>query len=123
MNKDDQKQKQINLRVKDEDQFYSNEISINFNPSEIIFDFKCITHMHDVAEHRSMLIRHLPIIITPFHAKSLLGMLNNAIKDYEEKFGEIKKPEALKKAEKMMKKYEKEKPDSQIKDLVGNYFG
>ena len=57
MNKDDQKQKQINLRVKDEDQFYSNEISINFNPSEIIFDFKCITHMHDVAEHRSMLIR------------------------------------------------------------------
>ena len=116
-------QKQINLRVKDEDQFYANEISINFNPNELILDFKCITHIHDVGEHRSMMLRHLPVIINPFHAKSFLNMLNNAINDYEAKFGEIKKSEALKKAEKMVKNQEKIKPAPKAKEVGENYFG
>ncbi|MBI2148826.1 DUF3467 domain-containing protein [Candidatus Woesearchaeota archaeon] len=116
-------QKQMNIRVKDEDQFYSNEISINFNPNEIILDFKCITHIHDVGEHRSIFLRHKPIILNPFHAKSFLSMLNQAIKDYEVKFGEIKKPEALKKAEKIVKKEEKDKSENNIKEPIGSYFG
>ena len=117
-------EQKINLRVKDKDQFYSNEVSINFNPNEIILDFKCITHMHDVGDHRSILLKHSPVILNPFHAKSFLVMLNNAIKDYESKFGEIKKSEALKKAEKLVKKDEKDKSLlEKVKEKSESYFG
>ena len=38
------------------------------------------------------------------HNKFFSEILSKAVKDYENKFGEIKKPEELKKAEDMMKK-------------------
>ncbi len=124
MAKEEPTQNQVNLRIKDVDQFYANEISINFNPGEVILDFKCITHIHDIGNHRSMLLKHTPVILNPFHAKSFLAMLNNAIKDYESKFGEIKKPEAIKKAEKMVKKDQKEKPViEKTKEKNESYFG
>lgn len=119
MIKEEVKPKQVNLRIKDGEQFYSNEISINFNPSEIVLDFKCLTHMHDVGDHRSVLLKHSVVIINPFHAKSFLATLNNAIKDYEEKFGSIKKPEAVKKAEKIVKKEQK---NAEVKQKEGEVF-
>ena len=68
---------QLNVRIKDGDQFYANEVSINFNPNEIILDFKCLTHTHEVADHRGLLLRHNPVILNPFHAKSFLIMLKS----------------------------------------------
>ena len=52
-------------------------------------------------------MNHNVIILTPFHAKSFADVLNKAVKDYEDKFGEIKKPTELKKAEDMIKKEQK----------------
>lgn len=123
MVKEEQKSGQINLRVKDGDQFYANEVGINFNPGEVILDFKCLTHIHDVGNHRSIYLRHNPIILTPFHAKSFLVMLNKAVKDYEAKFGKVKKPDAMAKAEKLVKKEQKKKSKVKKEEGVGTYFG
>ncbi len=124
MEKEEKKQ-QLNVRIKDGDQFYTNETSINFNPNEIILDFKCLTHTHDIGDHRSLILKHSIIILNPFHAKSFLSSLASAIKDYENKFGDIKKPEAIKKAEKLVKKEQKKvKEDSKINNNDENtYFG
>lgn len=113
---------QINLRIKDGEQFYANESSINFNPSEISLDFKCATHTHDLGNRRGILLKHNVVILLPFHAKNFVVMLNKAIKDYEEKFGEIKKPEPLKKAEKIVKREQKKKEESKP-ESSGDYFG
>ena len=45
------------------------------------------------------------------------------IKDYESRFGEIKKPEAMKKAEKMIKKDQKPSVVEKVKDKMDSYFG
>ena len=123
--KEETKQTQINLRIKDGEQFYSNETSINFNPNEFIFDFKCLTNVHDITNHRAIVLKHNAVIVNPFHAKSFLIMLNRAIKDYESKFGEIKKSEAMKKAEKLASKGQKEieVPKPIVDSNVKNYFG
>ena len=116
MAKEETKESTLNVRIKDGDQFYANETSINFGPLEFVLDFKCSNHVQDMPDHKGLLIRHNPVILSPFHAKSLLGVLTNSLKNYEEKFGEIKKPVELQKAEKMIKKEQskvvKEKPKS-----------
>ncbi len=125
MVKEENKSMKVNLRVKDENLFYSNESSINLNPNEIILDFKCITHAQDLQEHRGLILRHNLVILNPFHAKSFLIMLNKAVKNYEAKFGEIKKPESMKKAEKLVKKESQKdkKLLDKVKDKAESYFG
>ena len=112
---------QVNLRVRDGEQFYSNESSINFNPNEIVLDFKCMTHAHDLADKRGLVVRHNTVILNPFHAKNFLGMLSKVVRDYETKFGDIKKPESVKKAEKIVKKEQKKKEE--IRQDTETYFG
>ena len=114
-------EQKINLRVKDKDQFYSNEVSINFNPNEFALDFKCLTHIHDIADHRAVLLSHNVVVMHPFALKSFWVMLGKALKEYEDKFAKIDKTEAVKKAEKIMKK-EKKTPVAK-EELTGTYFG
>jgi len=92
-------EKQLNVRIKDGDQFFANEIGLNFTPTEIVLDFKCISNIHDIENHRALLLRHNPVILTPYHAKSFLEVLTKAVNDYERRFGEIKKPKEIDKAE------------------------
>lgn len=115
-------EKQINLRIKDENQFYSNETTINFGPIEFVLDFRCATHIQDIPNHKAILLNHNVIILTPYHAKSFLNVLNKAVKDYEDKFGIIKKPNEVKKAEKL---FDKEKKKLEVKEEDKNeaYFG
>lgn len=117
-------EKQINIRVKDGEQFYANETGINFTPTEIMLDFKCISNVQDIANHRALILKHNLVILTPYLAKSFMQVLNRAVEDYEKKFGEIKKPKELDKAEKIIKK-EKEKIDKEDNTIepVGSYFG
>ncbi len=121
MVKENEGHTQVNLRIKDSEQFYSNEASINFNPNEFVIDFKCLTHLHDLGDHRSVFLRHNIVLINPFHAKAFLVMLDKAIKQYEQNFGEIKKPDAIKKAEKLVKK-QKDKEDP-VPIGENTYFG
>ncbi len=118
-------EKQLNVRIKDGDQFFANEIGLNFTPTEIILDFKCISNIHDIENHRALLLRHNPVILTPYHAKSFLEVLTKAVNDYEKRFGEIKKPKEIDKAEKIMQK-QKDDNKSREKDNTNDdvtYFG
>ncbi len=115
----------VNLRVKDGEQFYSNETTINFGPVEFVLDFRCSTHTQDAANLRAILVRHNIVILTPYHAKNFSEILGKAVKDYETKFGEVKKPDEIKKAEVLIKKEQKkiEKVQKDQKKDDGVYFG
>jgi len=93
--------------VKDGDPFWAHETTINYNPTEIVLDFKAITPIQELNQS-SLLIKHEIVLLSPWHAKSFLGALQNVLADYEKKFGEIKKPAEIEKAEKLMKKQQKE---------------
>jgi len=115
---------QVNIRVKDGDQFYANETSINFGPVEFSIDFKCISHLQDIANHNAMMLRHNIVILTPFHAKSFLEVLQRSVKEYEDKFGTIKKPAELDKAEKIFKKEQnKILKEEKLENTSNTYFG
>jgi hypothetical protein len=121
------KEQKLNVRIKDDHPFYSNEASINFNPNEFIFDFKCLTQTYDLASQQALVINHSVIILNPYHVKAFADLLSKVIKDYEDKFAEIKKPEPLKKAEKLVKdqekKIQKSNQKSKKEDEEGLFFG
>ena len=117
------KNKEVNIRVKDNDIFYANEISVNVNPTEVILDFKCLSQLQDIANHSALIVKHCPIIITPYSAKNLNELLTKAIKDYEKKFCKIEKSKAIKKAEKIIDKQKKEKKEKIDVIKPETYFG
>ena len=60
----------------------------------------------------------------PYLAKSFLNVLSKAISDYETKFGEIKRPKELDKADKIIKQErEKTSKEDNTTEPVGSYFG
>jgi len=120
--------KELSVRVKEGDQFYSNETAIHVNPSEIVFDFKCINQVQDIADMNAIILKHNVVIMTPQHAKSFAAILERVIKDYENKFGIIEKTKHQKKADEIMKKAakdaeKKDKKDVNIKTPGESYFG
>ena len=106
MEKDKQ---QINLNIVEGDPFFAHEVSMNFTPTQITLDFKCITPRTDPrGKAPSFLLKHNVVMVEPWHAKLMLDVLANVVKKYEEEFGKIKQPKALEKATKKQKKAEKE---------------
>jgi len=63
---------------------YSNWVMITYSPSEFIIDFG--RYLPGLAKTKV----YSRIIMTPQHIKNLLAVLQANIKDFEEKFGEIK---------------------------------
>lgn len=114
--------REMNVRVKDGDLAYAHETTINFSPTEFTFDFKTVANVQDVANHSAMIVKHSVVILTPHHAKAFMEVLAKVVKDYEKNFGDIKKPTAIEKAEKLMKKQEK-KMASTSEVEAENYFG
>lgn len=96
---------QINLNIVEGDPFFAHEVSMNFTPTQITLDFKCITPRTDPrAKTPSFLLKHNVVMVEPWHAKMMLDVLANVVKKYEEEFGKIKQPKALEKATKKHKK-------------------
>ncbi len=119
--------KQINMTIADGHEFWAHELSINFNPTQFIFDFKCITPRIDPRSQRSptLLLRHNIVMTDIYHAKLIHELLGNVLKKYEEEHGKIKKPEAIEKIEKKRKKEEgqnKKKVES-TKNSTPSYLG
>lgn len=114
--------RELNVRIKDGDITYAHETTINYTPTEFTFDFKTVANVQDVANHGAMIIKHSVVLLTPHHAKAFMEVLSRVVKDYEKSFGEIKKPTALDKAEKLMKKQEK-KMASTSETETESYFG
>lgn len=79
-----QQQLNIELGEKEAEGIYSNLALISHSPAEFVIDF---TRMVPGIPKTRVYAR---IIMTPQHAKSLLGALRDNIGKYEKQFGEIK---------------------------------
>jgi len=79
-------QQQINIELgeKEAEGIYSNLAIITHSPAEFVMDFTRVLPGIPKAKV------HARIIMTPQHAKMLLGALNENIQKFENKFGEIK---------------------------------
>ena len=105
-------QEQINLNIQDGEPFFAHEVTVNFTPTQLSFDFKCITPRTDPRSKKpSFQLKHNVVMVDPWHAKALLGVLQNAVQKYEQEFGKIQKPKSLEKAEKKQKELMKELGD------------
>ena len=115
-------EKKINLNINEGDAFYAHELSINFNPLQFIFDFKCVTPRIDMRskENANLSVRHNVILTDPYHAKRIYELIGNVLAKYEEQFGKIEKPKALKKYE---KDHKKKIEGSKNKTTAPNYMG
>lgn len=114
--------KNVNISVDEGEPFFCHELSANFNPMQFVLDFKSITPRVDMRSKNSPIIniKHNVVMVDPYHAKSMVKLLNKVICDYEKEFGEIKKPKSIEKAEKKMKT----KADDDKKTVSApSYFG
>lgn len=117
-------EQQINVSINEGDNMFAHEISVTFNPTQFIFDFKSITPRIDMRnkEGNSLVLKHNVIIIDPYQAKGLIELLQRVVNDYEKKLGKIEKPKALAKAEK--KRKELGKKDKEKKTITApSYLG
>ena len=113
--------KKINIGVNDGNEFFAHEMSINFNPTQFIFDFKCITPRVDPRSKDVpyLSIKHNVVMVDAHHAKKIHELLTRIITDYEKKFGKIELPKAVKKAQKESKKQTKEKSTEAVPSYLG----
>ena len=97
-------QEQINLNIHEGEPFFAHEVTVNFTPTQVAADFKCITPRSDIRSKKpSFQLKHNVIMLDPWHAKALISVLQNVVERYENEFGKIKKPRALEIAEKKQK--------------------
>ena len=102
-------QKKLNVSINDGDEFFAHELSVNFNPTQFVFDFRCITPRTDVRSREGAVlnIKHNTVLVEPWHAKEIQRVLNSVIENYEKNFGKIEKPKSMKKFEKTRQKMQK----------------
>ena len=112
-------EKKINVSINDGTSFFSHEASINFSPTQFIFDFRSVTPRVDPRSTDSPTIHlvHNVVMLEPFHAKRFHELLGEMISKYEKDFEKIDKPKAIKLVEKRSKK------ESKAEEVQPNYFG
>lgn len=117
-------EKRLNFNIQDGTEFFSHEMSINFNPEQIFLDFKSVTPRVDVRSEREgpvICVKHNVVMVTPYHAKRIKELLGEMLDKYEKEFGIIEKSQAIKKVEKNM---EKQKRNVKVKkDESSSYLG
>ena len=92
---------QVNINIHEGEPFFAHEVTVNFTPTQMSMDFKCITPRSDPRSKKpSFQLKHNVVMVEPWHAKALIGVLNNVVSKYETEFGKIQKPKSLVKAEK-----------------------
>ena len=112
-------EQEIRVDVVNGDEFLAEEVSVSHSPIRFVMDFKAVTPRMDIPNNPPrMVIRHNVILLDPHFAKDLFQVLKENIAKYEKKFGEIKRPEPLKKHEDEAKKAGK-----QPKVIKQDYFG
>lgn len=115
----------ISVNISDGETIFVNEFSISHFPTQFFIDFRTVSPRLDLAPNKVMQrrhVRHTVLVLEPYMMKELLGSVEKNIKKYEETFGKLKEPEALKKAKKMAKNREK---NEHIEPVTGKpaYFG
>ncbi len=121
MEKEDKK---VNMSIEDGKSFFAHEVSINFNPSSFILDFKNVTPRVDPRSKDNLVLRmeHNVVMVDPYHAKKMLELFSRVVKDYESEYGKIEKPKAIKKHEQKAKKHGK-KAEAKKTKTTPSYFG
>ena len=77
---------EIGLNEREAEGIYSNLVFIAHSPSEVILDFaRALPGLPKAKVYAR-------VILTPQHAKSLLGALDQNLKNFEQQFGPIKLP-------------------------------
>lgn len=116
--------KKINLGIQDGNEFFAHELSVNYNPTQFIFDFRCVTPRSDPRskDNPFLSIKHNVVLVDTHHAKRILEVLQNVVSQYEKQFGKIEKPKALKMLEKKAKKSKKEDKKT-TKEVIPSYLG
>ena len=86
---EEKKEGQINIELSEEmaQGVYSNLVAINHSPTEFILDF--IQMMPGVPKAKVQ----SRIILTPEHAKRLLGALGDNVARFEQNFGSVRTPD------------------------------
>lgn len=105
----------------DDNPFYSNEQSVYHTPDTFVINFKNRT-AHIDKSNRLQVVNNKNIILDPYSMKRLLNTLKENIEKYEDKFGEIEKPETFEKAEELREEMEQ---DEDSVDEIGrpHYMG
>jgi hypothetical protein len=114
--------KKINMNIEDGKEFFAHELSVNFNPTQFTFDFRCITPRTDPRSNEGAVIalKHNLVMVDPWHAKEILRVLTNVVERYEKQFGAIEQPKAVKKYMKDAKKKQKE---TAVETKAPSYLG
>ncbi len=97
-------ERNVNVQIDHrESGFYSDSISIIYNPSKFILDFKQNTPRIDQIHGKSqetIAVKHKVILLDVKFAKIFFNTLKKSIEGYEKKHGEIKTPKTPKKPSK-----------------------
>ena len=101
-------QTNVNLNIDEGSaSFFAHEFSVEINPTQATLDFKNVssrTDQRSLSGKKHFKMVHNVISVEPLLLKEMSRILNEIIKKYEEKLGEIKKSEAMLKAEKELQK-------------------
>jgi len=114
--------KKVHFEIDNGKEFFADEVGVIHNPLRIIFDFRNVTPRVDMRnkDFQPLVLRHNVVLMDPYTAKSFADVLQKSLENYEEQFGEIKKPKQIKKMEDMNK-------DAEIKtsniEETPSYFG
>ncbi len=85
-----------------EEGFYSDSISVVYNPNKFILDFKQSTPKIDQIQgknQQTIVVKHKTVLLDAKFAKIFLKTLKRALDGYEKKYGKIKVPKKKKKKE------------------------
>jgi uncharacterized protein DUF3467 len=122
-----EKEKQkINMNISDlSSDFYAHEASINFNPTQFIFDFKCVTPRIDprIKENTVLNLKHNIVMVDSYHAKRFHELLGEIIANYEKEFGKIEKPKQMQIIENKNKRSKKGSAKDKSTTVVPSYLG
>ena len=79
-----EQQPNINVKITDETLkgVYANNVQISFTQEEFIVDFMNLFPPQGIVNSR--------VLLNPAHMKRVSAVLSNSIKEYEQKFGEVK---------------------------------
>ena len=114
-------EKEINLSISDGAEFFAHELGVSFNPTQFIFDFKCITPRIDQRSTKIPLIvfKHNVIMMEHWKIKEVINVLTKSIQDYEKTFGEIMEPDSIKRAKKKMETSKMYKTKEEVPSYLG----
>ncbi|MFH1641710.1 MAG: DUF3467 domain-containing protein [Nanoarchaeota archaeon] len=116
-------EKKINFGIDDGITFFAHEVSVNFNPTQFVLDFKSISPRVDPRSNEGAVIsiKHNVVLMDVYHLKKFTEFLKKRIDDYEKEFGNIEKPNAIKIIEKKRQKEMKDKKTDSVE--IPTYFG